>query len=45
VLSKLPQLQSLDFSCITKADKKTSNTWDKMNSFGTKKKKKVEEDE
>lgn len=45
VLSKLPQLQSLDFSCVTKADRKTTATWDKMNSWGAKKKKKVEEDE
>lgn len=45
VLAKLPQLQSLDFSCITKADKKTSNTWEKMNSWGQKKKKKVDDDE
>ncbi|WAQ99405.1 LRC51-like protein [Mya arenaria] len=45
VLSKLPQLQSLDFSCITKADRMTTGTWDKMNCWGMKKKKKVEEDE
>ncbi|KAL4230659.1 hypothetical protein ACF0H5_011035 [Mactra antiquata] len=45
ILSKLPQLNSLDFSAATKADRVTTRTWDKMNCWGAKKKKKqVEED-
>lgn len=45
VLSKLPHLQSLDFSCVTKADKMTTGTFQKMNIWGSKKKKRVEEDD
>jgi hypothetical protein len=45
VLSKLPQLQCLDFSRVTKAEMKTAKTLEGMNSWGLKKKKKVEEDE
>jgi len=45
VLAKLPQLHSLDFSIVTKADRMTTGTWDKMNSWGIKKKKKIEEDD
>lgn len=45
ILNKLPQLQALDFNSVTKAERKTTATWDKMNSWGLKKKKKIEEDE
>lgn len=45
VLSKLPHLQSLDFSSVTKADKMTSFNWKKMNLSGTKKKKRMMDDE
>lgn len=30
VLSRLPQLQSLDFSGVTKSDRATANTWKRM---------------
>ncbi|KAH3843768.1 hypothetical protein DPMN_117299 [Dreissena polymorpha] len=45
VLSKLPQVMVLDFSSVTKADRMTTGTWTKMNSWGQKKKQKVEDDE
>ncbi|KAK3579819.1 hypothetical protein CHS0354_014966 [Potamilus streckersoni] len=45
VLSMLPNLQVLDFSTVTKADKKTAETWNKMNSVGKQQKNvKAEED-
>ena len=31
VLSALPNLQTLDFSGITKSDKATAGTWEKLN--------------
>lgn len=45
VLNKLPQLHALDFNSVTKAERKTTVTWDKMNCWGLRKKKKIEEDD
>ena len=44
VLTILPHLDNLDFSRVTKADRKTANTWASMNS-GAKHKKKPKEEE
>ncbi|KAL5011992.1 hypothetical protein ScPMuIL_010543 [Solemya velum] len=42
ILSILPHLNVLDFSCVTKADRRTAETWQKMCMGGKKKKVKKE---
>lgn len=44
ILTLLPKLENLDFSRVTKADRKTANTWAVMNTAPKQKKKTADED-
>ena len=44
VLSMIPQLRSLDFSAVTKADRATISTWYKTNPLKKKKRRRTDDD-
>ncbi|XP_061185229.1 leucine-rich repeat-containing protein 51-like [Saccostrea echinata] len=44
ILAMIPQLQAIDFSRVTKCDRKTAEVWNNLNSAPKKKKEKIEDD-
>lgn len=44
VLAMVPQLQAIDFSRVTKCDRKTAEVWNKLNNAPKKKKEKIDDD-
>lgn len=44
VLAMVPQLQAIDFSRVTKCDRKTSEVWNSLNNAPKKKKEKIDDD-